>query len=1281
MRTSATQNASASPEFSIPAFNGADLDARIVDLGLLLGLLSSPSSSPTDPQTTVNAGWFGSIPAELAKIPQNAVPLLDLLQRLLSGLDTPQAAEPDGSTVSPVRLWFNIPYNGNPTPLNIVLPQVPGASHNLISLGFSSTFTQDSETMYVYGVVPVFQVPESASSTFVLGQATAPIELHVTFSGGASTGGNGLSLSTTFSFHSQPTFSLQFLAATTPTGPLYTSLADLVANGLPLLRTIVSAAACQAFLNQAIGATKATPGTILGPSPAGLGFLTSINRVWSIGDLTPFEGKSSAAFAMQVFEIILSALASAAAPLVPVPAGQTDTGIFVTNESDGQGGTDYGFRIALPAVELPVGSPGTDPTLTLQIGAWLSGENTKPTDNTWWSRAATGTGVPAEPSPGISLLLLNSDSADKLSFTGELELASLGVTFEPPAQQSLVSLGGFTLGGVEVRGYAKLDLTASPALIGYGGAILCRQIGLPLGQSFENAGGVASTVLAAGGAGDPQPDQAVNPALSVSAAFVSGSSTPVAVQFYDASGTPQSPLWLPIQKSFGPLHLDKMGASWLDARGSSPGVLTLDLDGSINLGPLDVALVDLSIGMSANAPLDTSQYTLGLQGMNVSFSNGPVSLDAGLVNTGTQFIGEAAIKASQFNIGAIGAFGIAAGQPSLFVFGWTIEPIGGPACFYVTGLAAGFGYNRGLKLPTVDQVQQFPLLAALSSTSAPFGSGSQLDQANTALNLLIAGNYVPETRGDYWFAAGVQFKTFELVQSSALLAVEFGPDLTIALLGLSTFTLGSNESPYIYIELQLDASLKPDDGVLMVQGQLTQNSYVLDPDCHITGGFAFGFWFGSSPNAGDFVVTIGGFHPLFTPPPYYPTVPRLAIYWDVGGGVTIQGDAYFAITPGCVMAGGGLQAAYQSGNLRAWFDAQADMLVNWQPFSFLADISISIGASYKINLLFVSVTLSVELGASLQLWGPPTGGTVGIDWYVISFTIGFGSGAPDQDEISWSDFVQKLLPNQAPGVGSQQSGLLTASADPPAQQPRIDVQLTAGTVRQDPNTGWIVRADGLAFTVRCSVPAIALTFTAGVSTQLTADTYALGIVPLNVPYATSMVEVTIAPVAGGTGQINGKFTGVPNIANLPAALWGSAPAPAPSSTLMPLPTGLDVSADSYGATGIAPIPITTLEYDVIDPDSPPLRAADPPPPPPAPLPLSPAARVAQASGTENAGSLSLIQSTILSPALRTAVLSAAADFGYGAGLTGAPTRLAQNIPLNLRAPTMLGSPAGIVWPT
>lgn len=66
------------------------------------------------------------------------------------------------------------------------------------------------------------------------------------------------------------------------------------------------------------------------------------------------------------------------------------------------------------------------------------------------------------------------------------------------------------------------------------------------------------------------------------------------------------------------------------------------------------------------------------------------------------------------------------------------------------------------------------------------------------------------------------------------------------------------------------------------------------------------YWFGPNPNAGDFVFSVGGYHPAFDRPAYYPNPPRLAITWAISDNLMVRGEAYFAVTPKAVVGGGAL---------------------------------------------------------------------------------------------------------------------------------------------------------------------------------------------------------------------------------------------------------------------------------------------------------------------------------------------------------------------------------------
>jgi len=222
----------------------------------------------------------------------------------------------------------------------------------------------------------------------------------------------------------------------------------------------------------------------------------------------------------------------------------------------------------------------------------------------------------------------------------------------------------------------------------------------------------------------------------------------------------------------------------------------------------------------------------------------------------------------------------------------------------------------------------------------------------------------------------------------------------------------SEVHPIAVVQMEFLVRFAPAEGLLAAQAQLTPVSYVLAPDCHLQGGFAFFSWF-SGEHAGDFVTTLGGYHPQFQPPAHYPTVPRLGFNWQVNSEVLIKGEAYFALTPHAIMAGGSLNATFDSGDIHAWFSMGADFLMYWKPFHYTASAEVEIGASVTVHC-FGTHTLTISAGAEVQIWGPPFAGNAHVHVKVlivhVSFTVTFGDGsATPPPKIAWDEFQKTFL--------------------------------------------------------------------------------------------------------------------------------------------------------------------------------------------------------------------------------------------------------------------------------
>ncbi|MDU9050404.1 MAG: hypothetical protein Q3M30_16285 [Candidatus Electrothrix sp. Rat3] len=634
------------------------------------------------------------------------------------------------------------------------------------------------------------------------------------------------------------------------------------------------------------------------------------------------------------------------------------------------------------------------------------------------------------------------------------------------------------------------------------------------------------------------------------------------------SPTPSDSIkWINIQKNLGPVNFQKIGARYVSAAQS----LWFEIDASLAMGPLTVSMDGLGIGSS----IKDFEPQFSLQGMGIAWSKPPLEVAGAFVNmnpaSGLEFEGGVTIGAENFELQAFGFYGDQTGSPSMFIFGDIAHDFGGPPAFFVTGAAMGLGYNSNLRLPTVDQVANFPFVQVLPNAN-PFNSNALHDD-RTPLGVLqtIMGAtppWVTEQQGSLWFAAGITFTSFDIVNSQALVAVETGADLTISLLGTSHAQFPQQgQTHYANIVLDLDAVFKPEDGEFSIQAVLDKSSFLIDPACVLSGGFAFCIWYGDNPHAGDFVLTLGGYNPCFVPPSYYPTEPKLGFNWALDSSITISGNAYLAFTPSVMMAGGELSAVYQSGNLRAWFDAHADIIVHWKPFWFDADIGICVGASYRIDLLFTSCTVSVELGCNLQLWGPPTGGKVHVDWYIISFTIPFGAENNHSiKELTWQD-VEKMLPNTGTATSRNILSLTpTAGVMPPGQPKASDI--------------WVVRRGNFAFTASSVAPAT--TASAGNAQSLRPlSGSSFNVAPLNWTGVSASHAVIITNSGGDDASAH--FSVNPIYKNLPASLWGTPTQSTPTGDAQLVMNQLvgvsvEINPPQAGATA-GPVAIANLAHD------------------------------------------------------------------------------------------------------
>jgi hypothetical protein len=557
---------------------------------------------------------------------------------------------------------------------------------------------------------------------------------------------------------------------------------------------------------------------------------------------------------------------------------------------------------------------------------------------------------------------------------------------------------GITLESIALHTYAEFNSTGA---VGGGVQLQFSNLAVSAGGA-KGDNGIAQGIMRDTGPTPPKP--AFSPALAVQ----KHGNNPVSVTLRAGDG--DGPWWIAIQKGFGPLYLEQIGFGATMPHGRVERVSLL-MDGSVSMFGLTCAVDDLQITyIVANGDLfNPNNWAVDLAGLAVSANMAGVTIAGGLLKqttpAGIEYLGMLLGRFGVYGITIFGGYGEGeqAGQKftAFFAVGAVNGPIGGPPAFFLTGIGGGFGINRQLVVPTdLSRFGDYPLIQALDIAATP---QNPMDQ------LRALGQYFPMQKGTFWFAAGLSFNSFALVDGIAVVAVEIGDGLDISLLGLARMALPRPQVALVSIEIALLVRFSSSEGVLWVQGQLTDNSWLLYRDIKLTGGFAYVIWF-KGEHRGEFVLTMGGYHPEFHRDGY-PQVPRLGLRWSIGDSIVIKAGSYFALTSEALMAGGDFEASAHFGPAWAEVKFGAHGIVYFDPFHYHVNAYARIAAGVTIDTwIFGEITISISLGARIDVTGPDFHGSATFEVGPIELTVSFGGSDKAQKQpISASAFIEKYL--------------------------------------------------------------------------------------------------------------------------------------------------------------------------------------------------------------------------------------------------------------------------------
>ncbi|KAJ3466985.1 hypothetical protein MRS44_004549 [Fusarium solani] len=560
------------------------------------------------------------------------------------------------------------------------------------------------------------------------------------------------------------------------------------------------------------------------------------------------------------------------------------------------------------------------------------------------------------------------------------------------------------------------------------------------------------------------------------------------------SDQPSGKTITPMSKTLGPLSVSSIG---LSISGQSFSNIIVSLDAALSLGPVNIKLLGLTLAINLEkvvGPDDLGDlaFVVGLGGMAVDFEKSPTRLAGMFVPFGSTkdreagFMGAIAVSVAKWSAIAAGMYFETNPKhktkpdpmKSLFVFGTLRGTLFTVGSFDINSLTGGFGYNSTLKLPSVSQVADFPFVAMNSKDTAPPST------LMTQLSTLREGDggktgWITMPSTDMWMVAGVGFKAFQTVDAQALVALTLADEPKFAVMAQATaiFPKGkSRDRAFLVLDIVISAEIDPHHGNLLVAGELTPRSFILNPSCRLTGGFACQVFLAGSPYEGDFVFTVGGYHNQYSVPSHYPVAPsRVGIKWEYDSDIYISGAAYFAITPQVAMGGGRMDLVVNKGWVRATFSAWADFFMHYHPFFFIAEVGICLWAEVNIPALLCNIHLGPkEFSARLGLQGPPMAGYVHLHFWKYDTIVAFGPMSLRPPPLSWEPFLRmvKNLPAEPRESDAKNAPnhiiTITKGALPVHESARPGFQ-DEGSPRVE------IRATHLEFQVQARVPMLSAT--------------------------------------------------------------------------------------------------------------------------------------------------------------------------------------------------------------
>ncbi|MFZ1925406.1 MAG: DUF6603 domain-containing protein [Solirubrobacteraceae bacterium] len=465
--------------------------------------------------------------------------------------------------------------------------------------------------------------------------------------------------------------------------------------------------------------------------------------------------------------------------------------------------------------------------------------------------------------------------------------------------------------------------------------------------------------------------------------------------FIEGNASPHFDIGL--NTSIGPFHLDTLHIALVLGQPDLP--LEISFDGSGSLGPLQIAVQRLGI----TADLKFEHGNLGPVDLDLGLKPPTglgIEIDAGLA-AGGGFISfdpaqgryAGVLDVTIVDIIAVKVIAVldtkmpdgSSGFSFLMIITFEFPPIQLGLGFTLNGVGGLGGVNRTMVIDALQAGLRAHTLDDILFPPDPVANATKIVSE-------IESFFPPQT-GRYLFGPmlSIGWGTPTLLDLEVGVILEVPDPIRLAILGEIKATIPDPEFALIALKIQVLGTIDFGLQKLAIDGTM-YDSYLLA--FQLAGDMALRLNWGDDP---DFLFSLGGFNPHFTPPPDVPALARLSVSLGAGENPRLSASSYLAVTSNSLQFGANVDAYAAAGGFAVHGFIGFDALFIFSPFSFEIDFSAGFEISYDgatlagirldaslsgpnpwhlhgdatLTFLFFSVSASLDL-----TWGDPTVATL-----------------------------------------------------------------------------------------------------------------------------------------------------------------------------------------------------------------------------------------------------------------------------------------------------------------